>query len=122
MSEPCRDRRVWATMSQADTLVVAIADLRLALQRVLDAAEKKFGSVVDLAADYYWTVPSSETFDNLEMPTALEAGQLSDDVVELRELLARDDGEIFIWHDLDHLVGILQRLASLDTPPRRPSD
>jgi hypothetical protein len=104
-------------MSEADALVVAIADLREALQRVLDAAEKKFGSVVDLAADYYWTVPSSETFDNLEMPTALEAGQLSDDVGELRELLAREDGEIFIWHDLNHLVGILQRVASLDSPP-----
>jgi len=106
-------------MSEADALVVAIADLRQALQRVLGAAEKKLGSVVDLDADYYWTVPPGETFDKLEMPTALEAGQLSDDVAELQDLLAREDGEVFIWHDLDHLVGILRRLASLDIPSSR---
>jgi hypothetical protein len=109
-------------MLEADAFVVAIADLRQALERVLDAVEKQFGPVVDLAADYYWTVSPDETYA-LDMPTALHAGQLSDDVVELQDLLAREHGgEVFIWHDLEHLVGILQRIASLDTPPSRPPD
>jgi hypothetical protein len=41
---------------------------------------------------------------------------VSDDVETVRELLVRERGEIFLWHDLEHLVGILQRIAALARP------
>jgi hypothetical protein len=72
--------------------------------------------VVDLEADYYWTIPLPDTFERHDQPTELEAGQLSDDLVELQELLTREDADVIVWHDLGHLVGILQRIASLDLP------
>lgn len=34
----------------------------------------------------------------------------------VRELLTRNDGEVFLWHDLEHVIGILQRIASLTLP------
>jgi hypothetical protein len=46
----------------------------------------------------------------------LEAGQPSDDVATVRELLNRDQDEVFLWHDLDHVIAILQRIAGLARP------
>ncbi|HEY8777102.1 MAG TPA: hypothetical protein VIM33_11565 [Gaiellaceae bacterium] len=42
---------------------------------------------------------------------------LSDDVAEVRGLVSRPEDafedDLMLWHDLNHLVGILQRLSSL---------
>jgi hypothetical protein len=46
---------------------------------------------------------------------ALTLGQLRDDVHAIRGLLDRDaDDGVFVWHDLRHLVGVLQRIAAQD--------
>jgi hypothetical protein len=40
----------------------------------------------------------------------------SDDVASVRELVERVDqseDELLLWHDLNHLVGILQRISAL---------
>jgi hypothetical protein len=34
----------------------------------------------------------------------------------VRSLLAREDGEVFLWHDLDHFIGLLRAIAFLDLP------
>ena len=94
---------------------VEIAELRAAVAQLLDAAERRFGPRVELDADYYWWIDSVAAFDMNSEPR-LEAGQLSDDVTSIRELLGRT--EVFLWHDLAHLVGVLTRLASLDRPDR----
>jgi hypothetical protein len=31
-------------------------------------------------------------------------------------MLNRGDSEIMVWHDLDHVIGILQRIAGLAKP------
>jgi hypothetical protein len=95
--------------------VVALADVREALARVLDAAEAELGAVVDLDADHYWALDAGAAFD-LSKDPEIKAGQVSDDVETVRELLVRERGEIFLWHDLEHLVGILQRIAALARP------
>lgn len=42
-------------------------------------------------------------------------GQLTDDIALLQELLASDtDRPVVVWHDLEHIIGILTRLATLD--------
>jgi hypothetical protein len=96
-------------------LVLAFSDLRDALERLIAAATDEFGPSIDLDADHYWSIDARDAFD-LSREPALEAGQLSDDVASVREFLARDDGETFLWHDLDHIVGILKRIAALARP------
>ena len=89
-------------------------ELRAALGRLLDAVEERFGPAIDLAADYYWTVDARAAYEPHEDPSGnVGAGQLSDDVDAIRELLRRDD-EPIIWHDLSHVVGVLGRIAALD--------
>jgi hypothetical protein len=47
----------------------------------------------------------------------LDVGQLSDDIRELANMFGGPvDGEISVWNDLVHIIGILQRLASRDLP------
>lgn len=96
-------------------IAIDLADLRAALGRLLDAATDRFGPTLLLEADHYWTLNVADRF-NLAREPAVEAGQLSDDVAEVHELLARAEGEVFLWHDLEHVVGILQRIADLDLP------
>jgi hypothetical protein len=45
------------------------------------------------------------------------AGQLSDDVESIQELLD-PQREIFLWHDLAHICGVLRRIAVMDEPGR----
>jgi hypothetical protein len=93
---------------------IEIADLRAATTAILDAVERRMGSSVRLGADHYWLIPPSAAFA-MENEPALEVGQLTDDVAELRASLGRDD-DLVIWHDLQHVIAVLQRLASLDLP------
>jgi hypothetical protein len=69
-----------------------------------------------LAADHYWTLDPRTAFDpSADQSSGLTVAQLSDDVLEVRELLVRSD-EPVIWHDLAHIVGVLSRIAALDLP------
>lgn len=93
----------------AEPLIVRIADLRTALVRVLDAAEKRLGPEIALGADYYWHVPVDDAFSMAEEPQEFTVGQVSDDLQEVMQ----DRGERLpeeAWHDLSHLVGVLRAL------------
>ena len=101
-----------------DDVSVPISDLRAALVKILDAIEAKYGPSVELDADYYWTLNDTAAFAMVDHPEQhVGAGQLSDDVEELRDLLQREPEEgVIIWHDLGHVIGLLRRLATLDLP------
>lgn len=93
-----------------------MAHLRQGLSVLLDEVERRHGAVVDLGADYYWTITAQEAF-RFEASGAPEptVGQLTDDIVSLRELVAGDaDRPVVVWHDLAHVIGLLTRLAVLD--------
>jgi hypothetical protein len=102
-------------VADEERIVIAVSDLRNALSRLLDAATERFGPLIDLDADYYWAINPRTAFDLQNDPT-FETGQLSDDVETIGELLSRDDGEVILWHDLEHVIAILQRLSNLDMP------
>jgi hypothetical protein len=108
-------------MANDDLCRVAVSDLREALRRVLDAVEQRFGSSVDLEADHYWSLNAVDSFDVRTEPS-VTSGQISDDVETLRELLSPEREEVYIWHDLDHLCGILRRISALDSPRHRDSE
>ncbi len=108
--------------------VLRIADLRRACSVLLDAAERQFGDQVPLSqldVDFYWNVDLRAAFDMADQPEGdVDCGQLTDDLAEVLGMLRRDEDDdvIVLWHDLQHLAGLLRLLAYLDLPgmaPRR---
>jgi hypothetical protein len=93
---------------------VKLADLRSALTQLIDHVERNHGAEMELDADHYWVVGLRAAFD-LSSEPQVEAAQLSDDIATLQEIVAADaDRPIVVWHDLEHLTGILVRIAALD--------
>jgi len=98
-------------VSAASTINIGL--LRRALERCLDECERQLGSDVDLNADHYWTVGSSDAFDLSNVPTPV-VRQISDDTDSIQRALEESGHEpYFIWHEVDHILGPLTRLASL---------
>ena len=95
-------------------LVVSIPDLRSAVVRVLNAAEKVLGSEVNLTVDYYWHLSVDDAFELTTEPQSFTVGQLSDDVETLRE--HGDTETDLAGHDLAHLVGVLRALELVARP------
>jgi hypothetical protein len=65
---------------------------------------------LQLDRDVYWAITPSDAFDTDSEPNVV-AKQLSDDLATVRGVLRRADAEedeLLLWHDLDHLVGLLQ--------------
>jgi hypothetical protein len=87
--------------------------LRRQLDRILMIVERRGGATVELDADHYWILETSEMFvlDSIPAPNA---GQLSDDVDELTAMASRPDDDLVPWHDLKHLIGLLETLACRD--------
>lgn len=101
-----------------EPLMIEMRTLREAVNRVLDHVEQVSGSTVTLTADYYWHLPPDDSYNLAQAPPdgSPLVGQLADDVQEVTDLLDRPDQEIFVWHDLAHIVGVLQRIAAQDRP------
>ncbi|WP_459642371.1 hypothetical protein [Kineococcus sp. NUM-3379] len=105
-----------------ETTSVSMSVLRTALDRVLDEVQRRHGEVIDLDADLYYVLPKESVYRPGVTPDgeACTLASLVDDLDTIRELAAGrpdEDGadpEVTVWHDLAHLVGVLQRLAALD--------
>ena len=91
-----------------------IADLRAAIERTLDAVEAQYGLEVAFDVDHYWNVPISSAYD-LDQAPELDMGQLSDDADTI-SATANGSDPVSIWHECDHLAGVLRALAHLDLP------
>jgi hypothetical protein len=97
-----------------------LSDLRLACERLLGKAEAEFGPEVGLDSvrvDEYWSVDPVSAYALAAEPQ-FEMGSVADDLENLGELLSRSDGELYLWHDLGHICGLLRVLAYLDSPSR----
>lgn len=97
----------------SEPLILRIQDLRNAIDRTLVAAEERLGGDVTLTDDYYWHLPVDAAFDMTTEPSALTAGQLSDDLEHLRDATDVEPGTV--WHDLAHLTGLLRAVERLAT-------
>ena len=91
-----------------------IADLRAALERTLDAVEAQYGPEITFDVDHYWNVPISSAYD-LDQEPELDMGQLSDDADTIRAT-AKGSDPVSIWHECEHLAGVLRGLAHLALP------
>lgn len=99
-------------------LPVRFDELAAALDVLLAAARAKWGDEVIVRDDCYWHLQADQSFEVMKDPS-FDMGSLADDVEEVRGLLTREGGEVFLWHDLGHLVGILNALVAMDLPPGR---
>ncbi|PFG16850.1 hypothetical protein ATK74_1405 [Propionicimonas paludicola] len=86
------------------------------MTRLLDAIEEQFGAIVHLEDDLYWNVPLSAATAVYDTPE-LDMGSVVDDAASVGEFLGRPDEPVFIWHEAEHLAGILRSIARLDLPP-----
>ena len=100
--------------------------LRAALDAAVDLAVARFGPTVDLDEvagydDYHWHLPVDVAFAMDDDPGLhVNAGQSSDDLDELAEMVAHPDEQV-LSHSLEHLASVLDLVAFLDSPrgPRR---
>jgi hypothetical protein len=105
------------------TANLRISDLRAAVTRILDASERQFGPEIDLGNvpfGYRWELDLREVFNVGSEPGSPALGDLNEDLQETLQLLGRPEDETFIWHDVSHVVGLLQLLAVLDLPAAGP--
>jgi hypothetical protein len=95
---------------------ISVAELREAIRRPLGAVEQRFGPTVPLGIDGYSGLFSPEMFAADGSEPEVTGRSLSDDVASIREVVERVDrseDELLLWHDLNHLIGILQRISAL---------
>jgi hypothetical protein len=95
---------------------ISVAELREAIRRLLGAVEQRFGPTVPLGIDGYSVLFAPEMFAADGSEPEVTGRSLSDDVASIREVVERVDqseDELLLWHDLNHLVGILQRISAL---------
>ena len=109
----------------SENVTIRVEDLRGAFSVLVDAIAGNFGPTVtlcekDFYADHYWNLELEAAFHLVDDPGLhINAGQTSDDVEEVRHILEREGGEVFLWHDLGHFSAVLRRIAFLDTPDQR---
>ncbi|MGC4878789.1 hypothetical protein ACLQ26_21335 [Micromonospora sp. DT43] len=101
--------------------MLRIADLRRACSMLLDAAESRFGPHIPLSqfrVDHYWNIDLRAAFEMTpQLELAIDCGQSSDDLAELIGIVQRGPEDLLsLWHDLQHVSGLLRLLAYLDLP------
>lgn len=89
--------------------------LRSQLDRVLLTIEQRSGATIALDSDTYWLLETSDMF-SLDGVPAPNVGELSDDIDELTAMVSRPDDDLVPWHDLKHLIGLLEAVAYHDLP------
>ena len=104
-------------------LTLDTSELRLACLHLLEEVERRFGTEVNFSStrwpmDEYWSVPLDDAYSLVTKPEVDQA-DLGEDVDGLREMLKRREEGVSLWHELDHLAGVLRAIAFLDLPHRR---
>ncbi len=110
-----------AQAAAAPTSGVAVADVRAAIAKLLDEVEAQFGPELRFPEHFYWNVPLGEAAEINHKPD-LDIGSVADDAESVREFLSREGSEfVSVWHESDHLAGVLRSIARLDpSSPRVP--
>jgi hypothetical protein len=105
-------------LNNMTTRRLLLSDLRLACERLLTQAEVVLGPEIDLDSehvpcDFYWSYDARTAYTMAENPQH-EVGSVVDDFDSLVEFLGRPEEETIVWHDLDHLCGLLRMIVFLD--------
>lgn len=89
--------------------------MKITGRELLEIVQKliKEEDVFEIRNDFYWNIPSEDLYVMERDPKEFTVGQLSDDLEELREMLAGEDDPI-LFHDLEHLSPIIRAIAIAD--------
>ncbi|MFI2365673.1 hypothetical protein [Promicromonospora sp. NPDC019610] len=101
-------------MKPPATLV--IDELRQAINRILDDTAASLGDRVELDGGLYWQVPAQQLHAMDPDTVTLTAGDLDDDIQTMHEYLGSSGPAPALWHELNHLVGILRTLEAMTLP------
>ena len=88
---------------------ISIEKLKALADLLLSHVEESGSKTIEIGDDYYWDVPESARYNPSDKPIDLTIGQLSDDVSELRRMLAGDTpvlGYGLVW-----LSAVLRRVG-----------
>ena len=111
---------IWNSQDQNEPVEITTTDIRAAFDRVMLAVEARYGLSISLEKDYYFEVDVANSYSSeVDHGKHILAGQLSEDVEEIAEMLQRDDDETYIWHDLNHLIAVLRYMVFMDDPDNR---
>lgn len=109
-------------MPTESALTIDVRKLRAAVDGLLKTVESRLGPRVTVDADHYWLVELGAAFSadlhaTGEQVGELGVGQISDDIDSVAEVVdALEDPEEWpiLWHDLEHVTGLLRALAWTD--------
>ncbi len=92
--------------------VIQVEELRAAIGVALDQFVAVYGSEVVIRPDRtgYWHLWVEDAFDLLHKPAKHTIGDVSEDLAEIRQILAADDPYLPAWHTLFHVNGLLRYL------------
>lgn len=98
------------------TTTITVATLRQACERLLDAIEQRHGAELHLDAGLYWTISSDPR--QVHDEAVVGAGDLVDDLASVHDFVGcATDEPVAIWHEINHLTGVLTAIAALDQGP-----
>ncbi len=111
-----RTTEAWKTPGMGD-LTIRVDDLRRATNRIFAAVERNVGESIELDEDYYWHLDVEDAYKMSAVPTINLVGQVTDDVAALKAFVASDDDGIdSVWHELNHLIGVLRVIEKQVSP------
>lgn len=70
---------------------ITTAELRRAVDRLLEEFETLGAAEWDIDVDFYWDVPSDVRYESYDAPKDLSVGQLADDIERVRGIAAGTD-------------------------------
>lgn len=88
---------------------VTVHELKAMAIRLISHLEESNVKTIDIAEDFYWDVPAAGRYDNYEEPKQHTIGQLSDDILELKRMLAGDTPPV--GYGLVWLAAVLRRVG-----------
>jgi hypothetical protein len=111
-------------MGDARSVTIDVRQLREVVDGLLRVAEDRFGPRILVDVDCCWLVELGAAFSADHVPGErsddLGVGQIPDDIESAAQSfteLGDPDGRPTLWHDLEHVTGLLRAIAWIDLPP-----
>ena len=90
---------------------VTTEEMRRAANILIDHLENLGEREIVIDDDFYWNIPETEMYNPYERPVNLDMGQLSDDLEEIRKLIAKKS--LCVSYGLVWLSSIFRRVGEM---------
>jgi len=95
---------------ETNQMKVKIDDLEKVLILLFAQLRENVGDILEINNDFYWDIPAEDLYNAYEEPKKLTLGQLSDDLNEIKRLIASPDEAIS--YDLKRISNIIKSLSN----------